>query len=235
MQDPRTEPQGKRDAVDGLIRDIEFELAQGIVSPDDLGQAVQAVRNYQNKARAELFKASRIDGREFAARSFQINDMLITLLEETVARIQQMQMELRGMRRVSTPLLAPTARPHNGGALDRAVPKGSVADLYDRPLAEIETAMRDDELRIDLDARPIRTPLVGTLLTRLRNALHNLPLFYVRRLAGKQTAINRVYGDWVLHLYRVLCRQQNEVEALKAQLAQLGQEDSQGGGEPAVP
>lgn len=233
MQDLGTGAQGKRDPVDRLISDIEFELAQGIVSTDDLGQAIQTVKQYQNKARSELFRASRIDSREFAARSFQINDMLITLLEETVGRIRQMQMELRGMRRLSPPL-TPAVRRNDGIASARPVPGESVIDLYERPLAEIETAMRDGELQIDLDARPIRTPLVGAFLTKLRNALHSLPLFYVRRLAGKQAAINHVSGEWLLHLYRLLCQQRDEIEALNKQLAQLRREDSTSGVDPST-
>jgi len=220
--------------TDRLISDIEFELAQGVTSTDDLGQAIQAVLQYQNKARSELLRASRIDSRELAACSFQINDMLLTLLQETIGRIQQMQMDLKGMRRLG-PLPVSVAEQRGAIAPDRAESDRLVTHLYERPVAEIEGAMRDGELQIDLDARPIRTPLVGTLLTRLRNALHNLPLFYVRRLAGKQAAINHVYGDWLLHLYRLLCRQRDEIAALNKQLAQLRQEGSQGGVDPATP
>jgi hypothetical protein len=217
--------------TDRLISDMEFELAQGVVSTDDLGQAIQAVLQYQNRARSELLRTSPIDSREFAARSFQIDDMLINLLQETVGRIEQLQMELKGMR-PGAPLTS-VARQYGGVAPDYVISDRLGTDLYERSPAEIETAMRDAELQIGLDARPIKTPLVGMLLTRLRNAVHSLPLFYVRRLAAKQAAINHVYGDWILHLYRLLCRQQDEIEALNKQLAQLRNEGSQGGVDPA--
>ena len=217
--------------TDRLISDIEFELAQGVVSTDDLRQAIQAVLQYQHKARSELLRSPRLNHREFAARSFQIDDMLINLLQETTGRIEQLQMELQRMR--PGPPLTSISRQHGGIAPDYVISAGLGTDLYERSPAEIETAMRDAELQIGLDARPIKTPLVGTLLTRLRNAVHSLPLFYVRRLAAKQAAINRVYGDWLLHLYRLLCRQQDEIGALNKQLAQLRNEGSQGGVDPA--
>jgi len=234
MQDLGTRPQGKRESVDRLIRDIEFELAQGIVLTDDLGRAIQAVKQYQNEARSELLGAARIDSRDLAARSFQINDMLITLLEETVGRLQQAQMELRGMRRLG-PALPSAVRRNEGVAPARPAPGEVVTDLYERPLAEIETAMRTGELQIDLDVRPSKTPLVGALLTRLRSALHSLPLFYVRRLAGKQAPVNHIYGEWLLHLYRLLCQQQDEIGSLSKQLAQICHEDSADGVDPSTP
>lgn len=121
--------------------------------------------------------------------------------------------------------------PFAGGAgiYVQAMPDRLVTNPFERALAEIEASMRDGELQVDLGAHLIKTPLVGTCLTRFWSALHNLSLFYIRRLASKQAAINDVYGDCLLNVCRLFCQQHDEIEALNRQLAQLHQEGSQGG------
>ena len=83
--------------ADDVLRDVEFEIAQGAISRDELGQGVQAVKEYQNKLRGEVFQASRQVGesREALSRLFQINDMLITLQQEMAAGIETLQVDLR--------------------------------------------------------------------------------------------------------------------------------------------
>jgi len=55
----------------------------------------------------------------------------------------------------------------------------------------------------------------------LRLALHNLALFYVARLAKRQRAVNRTYGDWVLRLIQAGQQQQEQIDVLSAQVAVL--------------
>src|SRR5512139_1840474 len=80
-----------------VLGDIEFEIAQGAVSRDDLGQGIQAVRQFQAKTRAEIFdaKAGALDQRQIISRQFQILDMQTTLLQETAAAIRSLQLDLR--------------------------------------------------------------------------------------------------------------------------------------------
>jgi hypothetical protein len=64
--------------VDDVLASIEFELAQGCISRDDLGASIQAVRQYQNKLRGEALELVKRpeDMQEVVTRLFQINEML---------------------------------------------------------------------------------------------------------------------------------------------------------------
>lgn len=89
--------------ADDVIREIEFELIQGAISKDELGQGIQTVKKFQNQIRAEFFNASSqsTDQRDYASRQFQINDMLTTLLQEMAATIQSLRLELHQSTRLS--------------------------------------------------------------------------------------------------------------------------------------
>ena len=53
----------------------------------DLGQSVQNVRRFQNGVRKEVLDTGgKPDYREIAKRQFQINDMLLSLLQELATR-----------------------------------------------------------------------------------------------------------------------------------------------------
>jgi hypothetical protein len=45
-------------------------------------------------------------------------------------------------------------------------------------------------LEVQLQMRPSHIPLIGGLVTRVKQALHQLVLFYVRDLAAQQNAFN---------------------------------------------
>ena len=85
-----------------ILNDIEFELLQGILAQDELGKAVQAVRLFQNQLRSKTFKSlkSSSANRSLVSSQFQINDMIITLLQEMAGTVQAMQLELRKMGQV---------------------------------------------------------------------------------------------------------------------------------------
>jgi hypothetical protein len=197
------------------------------MSREDLGQSVQAVRQHLNKTRSELYQSEHkgLDSREIASRQLQIDDMLLTLLQETAGRIQRLEMEVRHARRLmrdaEPTVLANETGPRIPQLLDLWTPEGPDEDPFGWPPTEIEGAMRDAALQLGPQVRPVSMPLVGGLLTRLRDAVHDLPLFYTRRLAKKQAVVNRTYGNWILHLYRLLQYQQNQIQALIGQLAAL--------------
>ncbi len=186
-----------------ILSDIEFELAQGAISRNDLGQGIQAIKQYQNKMRSEVFLSARqtVDRRETVGQQFQINDMHVTLMQEMAAAIQSLRSDLRQI-----------------GEVRQNAP---VASIMRWSTAEVENAMRSKALHVKPDVRSIGVPVIGGLLQRLRVALHHLPLFYVQRLADKQAAINRTYGEWILHLTRLYEGQQEEIEALGSQVAAL--------------
>lgn len=215
-----------------VLCDIEFELAQGAISQDELGQGIQAVRQFQNKTRAEAFQSGRrtADYREIASRQFQINDMLITLLQETAVKLQSLQLDLR---RISG--LLPEEPPASTTPVDLAEEEPSrllsaehellsveaQAEPHDRLPGAVQALASGEHLHVGLEVRPVNAPLVGRLLTRLRAALHSLSLFYVGRLAGQQARANQALAESIQQLSRLLQHQQAQIQALSDQMAAL--------------
>jgi hypothetical protein len=207
------------------MRDIEIELLQGAVTRDDLGQSVQNVRRFQNQVRGEaLDTTARPDYRAIANRQFQVNDMLLTLLQEMATR--QRSLELQVHKAVQQDLW-PVADLASASAPERALPE--LADLpatlaeddLVRRLTEIENAMRDDAITLPLEVSPQETPLVGKAIGGLRTALHSLVVFYANRMAAKQTEINRLYGDNLRRLLEDTDKLHDAVNALHAENAAL--------------
>ena len=88
--------------ADDVLSEIEFELVQGAISRNELGRGIQAVRAYQNMARSEVSQAAQAgEGREVVNRLFQLNDMLITLLQEVAAELRSVRLELRRVARMA--------------------------------------------------------------------------------------------------------------------------------------
>ena len=229
--------------AEDVLRDIEFELVQGTISKDELGQAIQAVKKYQNKLRGELFEGDSLskENRDVVSRQFQINDMLTTLLQEMAAKIQTIRLELHQTKKLSPRLSEAKTNGHGSEActeergieieIDR-VPKLAHPtstptlipldqELLWRPPTEVEEAMREEALHINMDVRAARIPIVGSIIKRVRIALHNLTLFYIRKLGMKQSAINRTYGDWLLHLNEQNQHQQEQIANLTKQVVAL--------------
>jgi hypothetical protein len=190
------------------LADIDMELLQDAVQRDDLADSVQNVRRFQEDARKQTFDGqARPDYRAIADRQFQINEMLLTLLQELATRQRGLELEL---------LLAPTSGAPSANqaaaaaldgtpeeALDAAIGDGFDDELdVARPAAEalvrrldvIQSAMRDDALALQLEVTPTETPVVGKLLGNLRTAVHSLVVFYGNQLAARQTEVNRVLG-----------------------------------------
>jgi len=83
--------------------------------------------------------------------------------------------------------------------------------------------MSVQNLEIEPEIRAIEIPFIGGFLTRIRIAIHDLVLFYTRRLASKQTAVNRTYGEQLLKLYQAEQRHLEEIEALRTQIVAIKQ------------
>jgi hypothetical protein len=231
-----------------VLSDIEFEIAQSAVSRDELGQGIQAVRQFQAKARAEMFDArtGRLDQRQIISRQFQILEMQTTLLQETAAAIRALQLDLRRVSQTlaqrSSNLAAHTAAgntPENAET-DQTVPVDwpldEVMPLEFTPekMDQIEQAMRRETLTVKVDARPVKVPLIGGWLQRLRTAVHSLAWFYSHQLGQRQTPVNQLYGEQLLHLMRLANAQQQQLMQLDAHLARLqarraGQDETDAG------
>jgi hypothetical protein len=200
---------GVQDALD----DIDMELLQDAVQRDDLGQSVQNVRRFQNGARREVLDTGgKPDYREIAKRQFQINDMLLALLQELATRQRALELELRMPQPDST---LRTGRPPAGAAGEGEAPRPPSEDLV-RQLDAIQAVMHDDVLRLQLEVTPTDTPVIGRLVGSMRAAVHSLVVFYGNQLAAKQTEINRVYGSVLQQLLLGRAQDRAELARLRA-------------------
>ncbi|MCX7682694.1 MAG: hypothetical protein N2508_12155 [Anaerolineae bacterium] len=205
-----------------VLQSIEFELLQGAVSHDDLGAGIQTAREYQNRVRAELLElAHGVPGsRELVIRLFQINEMLLTLVQELNAALHALQVEMRKMARVVQvrAKYESTVTDATGESVSFEVPSFPPMAI---PSSDVQRAMRSDALHIAFDVRSVAVPIVGGWIRRLKFALHNLVMFYLRQLAQKQAAVNRTYGEWIMYLIETSERQQIQIDLLRAQVASL--------------
>jgi len=218
--------------VSDVLSDIEFELVQGSISRDELGHSIQRVRKYQNEIRGETIQSVRQAHKvhEAISRQFQINDMLITLLQEMAAELRSMQLMSRRIARISrfdermARVASTPATGHEAVSAEEVGPfdsGGLSEDLQWWPTADVEqveNAMRSEALQVRLDVHSTGIPVVGGLMKRLRVALHNLALFYVDRLARQQAAINQTYGNWILRLVQLCQQQQEQIDLLNTQV-----------------
>lgn len=205
-----------------VLQSIEFELLQGSISHDDLGAGIQTAREYQNRVRAELLELARgtTNSRELVIRLFQINEMLLTLVQELNRALHALQLEVRRMARI----VQVRAKCGDTAASDSeySSPPGELASPQaPAPSSDVQRAMRSDALRVEFDVRSVAVPIVGGWVRRLKFALHNLVLFYLRQLAQKQTTVNRTYGEWIMYLVEMSERQQIQLDLLRAQVASL--------------
>ena len=225
--------------VEDALNDIEIELLQGAVTRDDLGQSVQNVRRFQNQVRGETLDAhTRPDYRAIANRQFQINDMLLTLAQEMATRQAALELDLHkavrsGLRREATPAAGQTpvaaadqagadqAGADQAGADQAAMPERSRNEELVRRLDALQSAMRDDALALQIEVTPTTTPLIGRMLGGVRTALHSLVVFYSSRLAARQAEINHTFGDNLRRLLQDRARDQETIEQLAAEIAQL--------------
>ena len=209
--------------VDDVVSDIEFELLQGTISRDDLAQAIRQVKSHQNKLRAEYFASKPGMGLgEFVARQFQVNDMLLTLLRRLASEQREMRLEIRKLGDMAFAGL-PAEEAARGQRLLVDLWSTSEVDPYmdGWPPPEIEEAMSADALRIDMVLRPPEVPVVGGLLNRVRIALHRVSIFYVERLAARQSKANVAFGTWIVRTARTAYEQNERMRVLSDRLVKL--------------
>jgi hypothetical protein len=223
-----------------ILQDIHFEIAQGIIAQNSLRESIEAVRQFQNKARLETFKTLKPADpkREIISRQYQIVDMLLTLLYETALELQSTQQAVKELNRVpvlfypsnetipeqqpeqAQELLPPASevtspvstQPSTLGLSHKA---GTVSD------AELDYALRPDALHIEYQTRSVRWPLLGGLLTRLKYIYQRPALFFSNMLADRQTGINQVLGERLRSLETVVRTQNEQIEALTRQISEL--------------
>ena len=217
--------------ADDILYSIEFELAQGAISRTALGDGLNAVRQFQNKARTATFESDKAlaDSRALITQQYQINDMHLTLLQELTATVQAVQLDVRRVGQLpprevvaaapepvapDVEIIAPAApRPSTDWPVDNLTPAW--------PNDSIDNAMQPGTLKVTIDVRPSNWPILGGILRRVRAAFHNLTLFYLQQIGQKQTGVNQVYGERLLQLTHLVQQQQQQIAALRAQVTAL--------------
>lgn len=181
-----------------ILADIEFELAQGAISRDDLGRGIMAIKEHQSKLRADLLRPEQSEPRlrEALAKQFQMNDMLLTLLQETAAALNELKLQSERAGHLSRHAGASSVAPE-AEASEAAVISTLGEDQWrdTTPLREAAATVLEPET----DLRAAGVPLVGTLLQRLRHAAHSLVIFYLGKLGRQQQKVNSTYSDWLLY------------------------------------
>jgi hypothetical protein len=210
--------------AEDVLNDIEFEIVQGTISQSELGESIVAVKKYQNRLRNEVLESSpEIGDREILGRMFQLNDMLITVLQEVDSELRSLRL---GTRRVAK-LVRSTSATTGSQDLEAVdseenedIPQiddlldGLDLDFY----KQTEDVMRATALQAEIDVQPSGVPIIGSIINRLKTALHELVVFYTGRLADRQSEINRASGDLILRLAELCESQQRQIDALNSKL-----------------
>jgi hypothetical protein len=217
-----------------ILDDIDFELMQGIIRQDDLGNSIQTVRKFQNELRTQLLEAvgDRADAREIVVRQNQLNDMLLTLLQEMSIELRSLQYTQYQMGEWTHRKLGLSAQdgftqdasmiPAIKGAQTRVSPPSFWSQFVPQVQDdEIRHVMNRNALGVTPEIQGMRIPLLGPVLQRLRGALHNIAIFYVQRLADRQADVNQIYGAKLLELDQTHTEQQHKIAALLSQISEL--------------
>lgn len=207
-----------------VLADIEFELLQGAISRDEFGRSLQEVRQHQNKVRQQVFGDGQqaLDLREALSRQFQINDMLLTLLQEMSGGFEEMQQQIEWVGQARGGTDQSTA-----ARLARAMTSSSqTAEL--RPTKPLLETARQEHLHQQMDMQPNGRPIpiLNGLIRRVRTGLHSLVIFYVNKLGKQQTAVNQLHADWLQHLNALVRHQQEEIQQLTQQVATLQSQEN---------
>lgn len=202
-----------------VLADIEFELMQGAISRDAFGRSLQEVRQHQNKVRQQVFGDGQqdVDLREALSRQFQMNDMLLTLLQEMSGGFEEMQRQIEWVGEARGGTDQSTA-----ARLARAMATNTQTPEL-RPTTPLRETSRPEFLHQQMDMQPNGRPIpiLNGLIRRLRTGLHSLVIFYVNKLGKQQTAVNQLHADWLQHLNALVRHQQEEIQQLTAKIAQL--------------
>ncbi len=218
--------------IGDLLRDIEIELLQGDVLDRELSASVAEIRRFQQTLRTEMLDGGHSDLRAVAGRQFEMNDLLLTLLQETALRLEALGREqytvIRRLADAVPPgMVAEPARPAQPrpaaepAAADSWAAAPPPVDEWTRRLAEVEAAMRSDALLLTVAVQGSGMPVAGAAVDSLKRALHGLVIFYINRLAERQVAVNRLYGQWIIHLHEQGRAQADENDRLRAEVRSL--------------
>jgi len=219
---------GLLDAQD-VLDEIEFELLQGEVLHGSLGEALQRVRKNHAEVRREvadiLGGQHRNGWREVVSRQLAVNEMLITLQQRLYSELQEVRLVLRRLQRLVVALDAAKST-RNGDNLTAGSSDGFNRFQHgESGDPSVHTGMPTltgmgvlHNVTVVPQVGKLSIPLIGGLLTRARAALHNLVLFYVNRLAQKQSDINGQLISRMVELTRVCQAQQEQIDVLQAQL-----------------
>lgn len=225
----------QKTSVQDILNDIEFEIAQGMVSKEAFGPALEEVRQFQNRLRSQTFKSIKMNDpyREIISRQFQTTDMLLALLQEMALRIQALQATIENLRQRKALLGSEEAEALAMEETTAAPTTGKsnvVASLEHeiRSPDEILNAMRPETITIPLQTRVFNWPLIGGFLTRLRIFYQRPAMHYTALLSERQAPVNRTLGDHILNLEALVLEQQQQIEALKARVEQSNLENGSG-------
>lgn len=209
--------------IQNVIADIEFELMQETIMTGDLGEGIQQIKSYQNQMRRQLFDKSTamVALEEIAIKQFQINDILITLLQEVVIGQRELtrKFEIFGKKRHSLDTLSSTELVEFYRRKD-----AQDAVVEERETVTVKSAMADD-LSVQLTMQPTNVPLISSIINYVKIEFHNIVLFYLRLFAKKQVSVNQVYGDWLLYLNSLNRHNQEEIDILREQFNRFKREN----------
>jgi hypothetical protein len=218
-----------------VVRDVEFELLQGVVSRDEIGQALQSLREHQYKARSRMLQggSTAAGAADALRRQYEITEMVITLLQEMNSRVNDLQLEVRRVGALPREIREPIPDAARGVQTDLTdAPDAATSWLLPhspRQTEEIERSMGGEALDVSMITSTGSVPLIGWLVNRVRVFFHARGLLYARALASKQAPINQTYGDWLLYLNGVNQQQQAEIASLRAEVSALRAEQGANG------
>lgn len=94
--------------------------------------------------------------------------------------------------------------------------------------AETQDALRNvtlgyDKIQVELSLTASRVPVVGSLMQRIRHALHSVILYYLNQLAAKQIRFNEAVARSLRGIVRAAAadQKQEEDDALRDEITRL--------------
>lgn len=218
-----------------VIDDIQFELLQGSVRQDEMGDAIQSVWKHQNNLRTKLLASLKGEARDVTAQQFQLNDMILTLLQEMANELRAIRHEQRQMHEWFQQRDLPVPALRSVDATSQVDARSGLTGIQvesERPLvwgdndalpdsvspADVRVAMARSALDVPIHTRPVNIPVIGFLLQKVRATLHSLVIYYIDRLAQRQSDVNQTYGNHILALMQENAHLRQEIAAIHNRL-----------------
>ncbi|MEM4204580.1 MAG: hypothetical protein QXS54_10975, partial [Candidatus Methanomethylicaceae archaeon] len=175
-----------------LYHSIQTELMLDALNAANSAQAISELIDEQRKLQSAILQSIG-DQHE--------RELLLSLLRVNEGTLIAVQNLLFGLEKINAhlPELTQALRERR----QRPMPA-----TYELIAGELERVAREESLQVDVVMTPSRIPVLGGLLTRIKRAFHSLVLFYVQRLAWKQTQINRLQVQAILFLLQTLADQE---------------------------